>query len=148
MVSHGRENKHDFVKTVPDKCWNLLCFSRTSRSYYTGSTAYVKWWKYIISVLQLYISFTSLVVKLHQMISLFLNSQTWNIYTWAPFNKTDLTWIPTWIHNHIPSKAWDEIIHPLFNSNGAALRINTLRLNNGCNYFSMPESKWIHVSKP
>ena len=30
MVSHDRENKHDFVKTVPDKCWNLCVFSKTS----------------------------------------------------------------------------------------------------------------------
>ena len=30
MVSHDRENKHDFVKTVPDKCWNLYVFSKTS----------------------------------------------------------------------------------------------------------------------
>ena len=30
VVSHDRENKHDFVKTAPDKCWNLCDFSKTS----------------------------------------------------------------------------------------------------------------------
>ena len=29
VVSHDRENKHDFVKIVPDKCWNLCVFSKT-----------------------------------------------------------------------------------------------------------------------
>ena len=29
VVSHDSENKHDFVKTVPDKCWNLCVFSKT-----------------------------------------------------------------------------------------------------------------------
>ena len=38
MVLHGRENKHDFVKTVPGKWWNLCVFSKTSRSHYAGST--------------------------------------------------------------------------------------------------------------
>ena len=37
VVSHDRENKHDFVKTVPDKCWNLCVFNNTGSSY-TGST--------------------------------------------------------------------------------------------------------------
>ena len=30
VVSHDTENKHDFVKTVPDKCWNLCVFDKTS----------------------------------------------------------------------------------------------------------------------
>ena len=38
MVFHDRENKHDFVKTVPGKWWNLCVFSKPSRSHYTGST--------------------------------------------------------------------------------------------------------------
>ena len=29
VVSHGRENKHDFVKTVSGKLWNLCVFSKT-----------------------------------------------------------------------------------------------------------------------
>ena len=29
VVFHDRENKHDFVKTVPGKLWNLCVFSRT-----------------------------------------------------------------------------------------------------------------------
>ena len=39
MVSQDRENKHDFAKTVPDKCWNLFVFFfvRLPQSYYTGS---------------------------------------------------------------------------------------------------------------
>ena len=41
MVSHNRVYKHAFVKTVPDKWWNLCVFIRLSRSHYTGST--VQW---------------------------------------------------------------------------------------------------------
>ena len=29
VVFHGREKKHDFVKTVPGKWWNLCVFSKT-----------------------------------------------------------------------------------------------------------------------
>ena len=29
VVSYHRENKHDFVKTVPGKLWNLCVFSKT-----------------------------------------------------------------------------------------------------------------------
>ena len=38
VVSHDRENNHDFVKNVPDKSWNLRVLVRLSQSYYTGST--------------------------------------------------------------------------------------------------------------
>ena len=31
MVFHDRENKHDFVKTVPGNLQNLCDFSKTSR---------------------------------------------------------------------------------------------------------------------
>ena len=30
VVSHDRDNKHDFVKTVPGKCWNLCVVGKTS----------------------------------------------------------------------------------------------------------------------
>ena len=35
VVYHDRENKHDFVKTVPGKWWNLRVIVRLSLSHYT-----------------------------------------------------------------------------------------------------------------
>ena len=38
VVFHDRENKHDFVKTVPGKWWNLCVFSKTSLQHVFIST--------------------------------------------------------------------------------------------------------------
>ena len=38
----------------------------------------------------------------------------------------ELTLIPAWISNHMPSKMWDEIIHPFPNSNGCTVEVNGL----------------------
>ena len=38
VVSNDKENKHDFVKTMPDKCWNVCVLVRLPYSYYTGFT--------------------------------------------------------------------------------------------------------------
>ena len=40
VVSPDRDNKHDFVKTVTDKWWNLCVLVRLPRSNYTGSISY------------------------------------------------------------------------------------------------------------
>ena len=42
VAFHIRENKHDFVKTVPGKWWNWCVFNVTSPSHYTGSTEAIK----------------------------------------------------------------------------------------------------------
>ena len=43
----GGENKHDFVKTVPGKWWNLCVLVRLSLSPYTGSTVCVCVYVYV-----------------------------------------------------------------------------------------------------
>ena len=37
--------------------------------------------------------------------------------TCGPFYKHGLTFIPTWISDHMPNKMWDEITYPLLNFN-------------------------------
>ena len=36
VVSHDRKNKHDFVKSLPDKSWNLYISVRLRQFYYTS----------------------------------------------------------------------------------------------------------------
>ena len=43
--------------------------------------------------------------------------------TWGPFYWHDLTLIPVWIGNHMPSKVWDEIIFPFPNSNCCTVEV-------------------------
>ena len=43
--------------------------------------------------------------------------------TWAHFYKHDLTLIPVWISNHMPSKGWDGITYPFLNFNGYTVEV-------------------------
>ena len=43
--------------------------------------------------------------------------------TWGLFYGHELTLIPAWIRNHIPSKAWDGIIYPFLNFNGCTVEV-------------------------
>ena len=61
------------------------------------------------------------------------------VVTWVPFYWYGLTLISVWISNHMPSKVWDEIIHPFPDLNGATC--------NGWNYSSVLGIKLYHVSK-
>ena len=72
-----------------------------------------------------------------------------NLKSNGPFYKHGLTWIPSWISNHTPSKVWDEITYPFLNFNGATVEVLQFlpTLYNGCNYLSMLGLKLIHVSK-
>ena len=40
-----------------------------------------------------------------------------------PFYKHRLTFIPSWINNHIPSKVWDEITYAFPNFNGCTVEV-------------------------
>ena len=40
-----------------------------------------------------------------------------------PFYQNGLTLVPTWTSNYIPSKVWDEIIHPFPNLNGSRFEV-------------------------
>ena len=48
------------------------------------------------------------------------NESVISIVTKGPFRFYDLTLIPAWIRDYIHYKVWDEINHPLSNSNSAA----------------------------
>ena len=38
-------------------------------------------------------------------------------------SSVDLTLIPAWISNHMPSKMWDEITYPFLNFNGCTVEV-------------------------
>ena len=38
-------------------------------------------------------------------------------------NNNDLTLIPAWISNHLPSKVWDEITYPFLNFNSCTVEV-------------------------
>ena len=73
--------------------------------------------------------------------------------TWDPSTNTDLTFIPVWMNNHMPSLVWDEITEPFLNLNGCIVEVwewigNLIpHFIIGCNPLSMLILKLIHVSK-
>ena len=45
------------------------------------------------------------------------------IVAWGLFYYHGLTWIPSWISNHMLGKVWDEITYPFLNFNGATVEV-------------------------
>ena len=65
------------------------------------------------------------------------------------FYYHDLTLVPPWISNHMPSKVWDEIIHSQTSMVAPSLGMDEHFhpiYYNGCNYFTMLWLKLNHVS--
>ena len=62
---------------------------------------------------------------------------------WINFNPR-LSLIPTWINNHIPSKAWDEITSPFPNFNGCTVQV-TEWISNFKPHFIIDVILLIHV---
>ena len=105
---------------------------------------YYVWWEAI----KLFWIFESLNISA----SVFIENPVVSISIWGSFYWHGWTLIPVWISNHLPSKVWDNITHPLPNFNSCTMDVwewisNFITLCKGCNDSSMMWWNWITFVK-